>query len=179
MTKVYIFGASGSGTTTLGAALADALGVVHVDADDHFWAPVDPPYSVKRSLEERFTSLRAATDTDGWVLSGACDAWSGDILSEADLLVFLFVPAALRIKRLIARETGEFGARIREGGDMHGIHTGFIEWAKGYDDPAFQGRSRAAHETWMATRNQPICRIEEDQPVAQSVAQVMAALRQI
>ncbi|MEX0340847.1 MAG: adenylate kinase [Arenibacterium sp.] len=176
-TKVYIFGASGSGTTTLGAALADALSLVHVDADDHYWAPVDPPYSVKRTPEERRASLEAALGSKGWVLSGACDSWAGHMLQQADLLVFLFLPSDLRVARLIARETQEFGARIEEGGDMHGIHTGFLEWAKGYDDPAFQGRSLAAHETWMATQSIPICRIEQDQPVSASLDQVLLALQ--
>jgi adenylate kinase family enzyme len=42
--KLYIFGASGSGSTALAQGVAKATGLVHVDTDDHYWAPVDPPF---------------------------------------------------------------------------------------------------------------------------------------
>jgi adenylate kinase family enzyme len=45
MARIHILGASGSGTTTLGAALADRLGHPHVDADSLFWLPTDPPFT--------------------------------------------------------------------------------------------------------------------------------------
>jgi adenylate kinase family enzyme len=35
--RVHIFGASGSGTTTLGRTLAERLGVRFFDGDDYFW----------------------------------------------------------------------------------------------------------------------------------------------
>lgn len=174
--KIYIFGASGSGTTTLGAALAEQLGLVHVDSDDHFWAPVDPPYSKKRTPEERLASLHLALGTQGWVLSGACESWSGDVLNEADLIVFLYAPTPIRIARLIARETRDFGARISEGGDMHRIHTGFIAWANDYETPGFQGRSLLAHQTWLAEQDKPICRVDGDQSLDVSLKDVLSAL---
>lgn len=40
--RVLITGASGSGTTTLAAALAAQLHAVHLDADDFFWLPTQP-----------------------------------------------------------------------------------------------------------------------------------------
>ena len=45
---IHIYGASGSGTSTLGRALADALGLVLMDSDDYFWQPT--------SLISMFTS---------------------------------------------------------------------------------------------------------------------------
>ena len=36
----------------------------------------------------------------------------------------------------------------------------FLDWARGYDDPAFTGRSRAAHEEWLAARSQPVLRLD-------------------
>lgn len=57
--RVHILGASGSGTTTLGRALAQAWSVPHADADDYFWVPADPPYLQKRPVEERITLMQA------------------------------------------------------------------------------------------------------------------------
>ncbi len=37
MNKIHIFGASGSGTSTLGAALSNELSYTHLDTDDYFW----------------------------------------------------------------------------------------------------------------------------------------------
>jgi adenylate kinase family enzyme len=55
--RIHITGASGSGTTTLGAALASEFGISHLDADDYFWLPSDPPYSQKRQSSERLSSI--------------------------------------------------------------------------------------------------------------------------
>ena len=46
--RIYITGASCAGVTTLGSALARALDAVHVDVDDYYWLPSDPPFSRKR-----------------------------------------------------------------------------------------------------------------------------------
>ena len=55
---IHIFGASGSGTTTLGRYLAQRLGGVHLDSDDFFWLPTDPPYTQKRPIEMRVPLMR-------------------------------------------------------------------------------------------------------------------------
>jgi adenylate kinase family enzyme len=48
-----VTGASGSGTTTLARAVADAWSVPHADANDYFWMPTDPPYVDKRREADR------------------------------------------------------------------------------------------------------------------------------
>ena len=49
---IYIFGAAGSGTTTLGKRIAEELDYIHMDTDDYFWLPTNPRYTTKRSKEE-------------------------------------------------------------------------------------------------------------------------------
>ena len=51
--RIHILGASGSGTTTLGRALAERLQGPHFDTDDYFWLPTDPPYTQRRERTER------------------------------------------------------------------------------------------------------------------------------
>ncbi|WZB64776.1 hypothetical protein WJ971_17465 [Achromobacter xylosoxidans] len=45
--RIHLFGASGCGATTLGAALGQRLGVPHLEADDYYWLPTDPPFTDK------------------------------------------------------------------------------------------------------------------------------------
>lgn len=55
-----------------------------------------------------------------------------------------------------ARET-----RRRAGRDVDGVAwETFLEWARGYDDPAFEGRSRVAHEAWLDGLSQPVLRLD-------------------
>ena len=49
MARILITGAAGSGTTTLGRALAAKLGCAHEDTDTYYWVPTDPPYTTIRS----------------------------------------------------------------------------------------------------------------------------------
>jgi adenylate kinase family enzyme len=46
--RLHIFGASGTGTTTLGQALGSTLGVPYFDSDDYFWERSIPPFTVRR-----------------------------------------------------------------------------------------------------------------------------------
>ncbi|MDE7157026.1 MAG: shikimate kinase [Lachnospiraceae bacterium] len=56
---MHIYGASGSGTTTLGRKISEELGYKLMDTDDYFWLPTNPKYTTKRGKEERIV-----TDTD-------------------------------------------------------------------------------------------------------------------
>lgn len=40
--RIHIFGASGSGTTTLANALSNNMNLPHYDTDDYFWIRTDP-----------------------------------------------------------------------------------------------------------------------------------------
>src|ERR1700733_3293004 len=104
---IHITGASGAGTTTLGRALAERTGAVHLDTDDFYWMPVEPAYSVKRPEEERSALiLRAFEDTGsrGWILSGSIGDWGAPLIPYFALVVFLRTPTELRVARLRARE---------------------------------------------------------------------------
>ena len=78
---IHIFGASGSGTTTLGRALAADMGLVHMDTDDYYWLPTDPKFTTKRPIEERLRLMNADIDAAqrGVVISGSLTGW-GDAL---------------------------------------------------------------------------------------------------
>jgi adenylate kinase family enzyme len=51
--RLHIFGASGSGTTSLATVPSLRHGHVHLDADDFYWLPTEPPFQTVRPREER------------------------------------------------------------------------------------------------------------------------------
>jgi adenylate kinase family enzyme len=51
--KLVVFGASGSGTTTLGNEVAKRTGFVRLDVDDFYWEKTEPPFQEKRPLDKR------------------------------------------------------------------------------------------------------------------------------
>lgn len=58
--KIHIFGASGSGVTTLGKALAKKLNLTYFDSDEYFWIHTDPPFTTKRNPKERNDLIKMA-----------------------------------------------------------------------------------------------------------------------
>jgi adenylate kinase family enzyme len=159
----------------LGAALAVRLGAVHIDTDDHFWVATDPPYRVQRGVPERLARIRGEQALTGrWVMSGTLDGWAEPAAREAELVVFLQVPAPIRLERLRRRERARFGDALLPGGAMYETHREFIEWASGYDDGALPGRSRLRHEKWLAGLSVPVLRLDGARPTAELVEAVLA-----
>lgn len=172
---VHITGASGSGTTTLGRALAEALAARHLDTDDFFWLPGDPPYHNQRAPEERLRLLREEFQhAPRWVLSGSLSGWGDPLIGHFDLVIFLHAPTEIRLSRLAGRERIRFGEpAIAPSGAMHENHREFLQWASGYD-PGTVGRNRAMHEKWLTTLPCPVLRLDGLTPTREQVQRTMA-----
>jgi adenylate kinase family enzyme len=161
---ILITGASGSGTSTLGAALARELGIAHLDADDYYWLPTEPPFTKKRDRAERLSSvLRDVREKQSAVLAGSVMEWGVELENAFDLIVFLYVDAAIRVERLRARELERFGMSDPE----------FLAWAAQYDEGALDGRSLARHRAWLAARTCPVLELRGDHSVGVRVAAVV------
>ena len=174
--RIYITGAPGSGVTTLGAALAARLGAVHIDTDDHYWQPTDPPFQVKFEVPERLARIAAAQAPTGrWVLSGSCETWGTSVLAGAQLVLFLEAPTALRLERLRARERARFGAALDPGGALYDTHREFLAWTALYEQGTEPGRSRPRQESWLAGLTLPVLRLDSTRPVCELVEAVLEA----
>ena len=159
--RLHVTGASGSGTTTLARALADTWAVPHADADDYFWLPTDPPYVDKRPEVDRLALMEQVfLPREAWVLSGSMLGWGDSVVGRCDAVVFLTLDLAERMRRIEARE------QVRRGGGPvdEAALSAFLTWARGYDDPLFEGRSRVSHEEWLATLTCPILRLDGSRP---------------
>jgi adenylate kinase family enzyme len=173
MARIHILGAPGSGTSTLGAALAARLGVSHTDADSVYWLPTDPPFTTPRSPEAREALLQHMLPADGdWVFSGAATQCLTTREPSLDLVVFLRLDPAIRMARLLQRETSRWGPRILPGGDMAAIHAAFIARASAYDTAGSSRYSLTTHEAWLADQTNPILRLGSRMPVTDLVATV-------
>ncbi|MDR7253033.1 adenylate kinase family enzyme [Nocardioides sp. BE266] len=173
--RLLVVGASGSGTTTLGRALATRWAVPHADADDYFWQPTAPAYVEQRPVPDRLRLMAELfLPRDAWVLSGSVMGWDGSLLEHLDAVVFCSLDQDVRLERLRAREVVRYGSRIEAGGDRAEAFEEFLTWATGYEDPAFDGRNRAGHEEWLATLDVPVLRADTTRPVDELVTELVA-----
>jgi adenylate kinase family enzyme len=176
--RVHITGASGSGVTSLGRAVAEALAISLHDTDDYFWRPTNPPYREMREVADRLRLMREVfLDRSDWVLSGSLDGWGDPIIPHLDLVVFLYVPTPIRLERLRAREARRFGAdAVAPGGSMHQQAEYCVEWASHYDDGTREGRNLARHQAWLATLPCPVLRLDGTRQVQDLVKEVCLAI---
>lgn len=146
---IHIYGASGSGTSTLGRALAQRLGYRWMDTDDYYWLPTEPPFTTKRPAQERLTLMRADCERLGdVVITGSLVDWGDPLMPLFTLAIRLETPTDVRLSRIRKRERERFGARLDPGGDMHEGHKAFLAWSAGYDTGGLNMRSRVKHDQW-------------------------------
>jgi adenylate kinase family enzyme len=178
--RIHIVGASGSGTTSLAVEIAKRHGHRHLDTDDYYWLRTVPPYREKRPEEERLALLRQAfSESKSWVLSGSLCGWGDPLISEFELVVFLVVPTPVRLARLLVRERARYGQQaIASGGELHGAHVEFLDWAGRYDTGGLEMRSRALHEAWLATVSCPVIRLEGDLSADEQRGQLETSLEE-
>ena len=114
MRRVSVIGASGSGKTTVGCALAARLGVPFVEMDELHWTQADwelPP------LEEFRARVDEATQGASWVVDGSYGKARDIVWSRADTVVWLDLPFPLMLARTVRRTL----ARMRGGEPLWGI----------------------------------------------------------
>jgi adenylate kinase family enzyme len=158
---IHIFGASGAGTTTLGKAMDEEWNYTHLDIDDYFWLPTEPPFTTPRETALRTALLSSDLEnTDKCVLTGSLCGWGDMYIPLFHLVIYLEAPTEIRMQRLKAREEDHFGSRILAGGDMYQIHQDFLVWAKSYDTADLNSRRRALHKQWLEKITCPILTLD-------------------
>ena len=176
---LYIFGASGSGTTTLGRAAGEALGWRHFDIDDYYWLPTDPPFTAARPREERLPLLQEhMRGASGAVLTGWGSGWVYPLIPDFTLAVRLTLESSVRLARLEARERANFGSRLDPGGDMCENHREFMDWAARFDTGGLDVRSKASLDEWQARMGCPVLTLDSAHSVEANLARVLAALHE-
>lgn len=151
--RIYIFGPSCSGTSTLGKLLAKELNYFHVDTDDYYWKKTEVAYTEVVPIEQRVESILAAIENhESWVISGCMCSWGGDILSQITHVIYQWEDWSVRKQRLIEREERRFGKEsFAPGGEREALFKEFLDWASKYDTAGTEMRSRKRHEAWLST----------------------------
>lgn len=161
--KILVFGASGSGTSTLSNALAFELDCKHLDSDDYYWAKTEIPFSQKLPLSERQANLRRDFEANPDVIvSGSLAKWDIYWNTAFDLGIFLLLPQAIRMERLRKREYERYGDALEHNQELKAQSHAFLQWAEQYEDPDFTGRNIAQHRKWITTLDCEIIEIIGD-----------------
>ena len=162
--RIHIFGASGSGTSSIGRAVCAQIGYAHFDSDDYLWLPAEEPFTAKRSSDEYIELMgNDLTNYDQWILSGHVSFGLVDVyLPLYELVVFVYVSTDVRMERLKKREYERYGDEALPGGNRHENFCEFLEYAAGYDTVTTLGRNLQKHEEWLAGVQCPVLRITND-----------------
>lgn len=166
---IHLFGASGSGTSTLGRFIADRMDCFFMDTDDYYWQPTDPKYTTSRPIPERLELMqRDIAAHKRVVISGSLVDWGDGLIPLITLAIRVETPTAVRIARLRARERARFGSRLDPDGDMYAQHEKFIRWAADYDEGDIHMRSKAMHDQWQKQLACPLVTVDGNLPVEAS-----------
>jgi adenylate kinase family enzyme len=97
-----VVGTTGSGKTTVAAALAAAMGLRHIELDTLHWEP--GWQEAEAAVFETRLHAALAAAPHGWVVDGNCLTKADPITSTAaDTLVFLDLPLGVVLARLVRR----------------------------------------------------------------------------
>jgi adenylate kinase family enzyme len=161
--KIHLLGPSCSGTSTLGKLIAEKYSISWFDTDDIFWVKTEPPFTVKREINERIKLLEEIFEKNkSLVLSGSAMKWGDFIKDYLDIIIYKYVEQEIRIKRLLAREISRYGNRIELGNDMYEIHKEFIEWNKKYETGGMEMRSRKSELSWISDIKCKVIKLEKN-----------------
>ena len=148
--KILLFGASGSGTTTLGNEIEKRADFKHLDVDDYYWKKTNPPFQEKIPLTERNENLKADFKKfDKVVVSGSMVSWGKEWETAFDLAIFIQLENTERMERLKKREAERYGEKLLTDKKIQQNSKAFLEWADQYENPNFDGRSLKVHLNWI------------------------------
>ena len=161
--RIFIFGGSGSGTTSITKAACDELGYSHFDSDNYLWLPTDEPYTVVRSADEYIDLMgKDLNNNEKWILSGHVSHGLGNVyLPLYELVVFIHVPHDIRMERIKKREYERYGEEIFLGGNRHELSKEFFSYCAEYETGTGR-RSLKEHEKWLKSIKCPILRITNE-----------------
>lgn len=175
---IHLFGPSGSGTSTLGRAICERTGFALLESDDYLWMPTNPPFTTKRSSEERRRLLTKDLDKAGSaVIAGSMVGWGDAVRPRVTLAVRLYAPTEVRLNRIKQRELDRFGERILPGGDMYELQQAFYEWAAAYDTGDENIRSIAQHDRWQQGLTCPRLDLDGTLPIETLTETVLNAMQ--
>lgn len=100
--KIYIVGSVGSGKTTLARKLSMQFGIPHYETDNFVWYR-RPEGDLRNTEEDRNRMFLQAVHSPHWIIEGVHIDWNEEGFEQADAIIFLDLPPAIRKRQFIAR----------------------------------------------------------------------------
>jgi shikimate kinase len=159
---IIVFGANGSGKSTIGRELARVLSYKYMDHEDYAFVKSDIPYTVERSREECLRLMLADINEYGsFVLCAVTGDFCDEISSMYEFAVYLSALLEIRMERIKQRAVERYGDRVSEGGDMYERQAAFLDFAS--------KRPLDRIEQWAMTLTCPIMQVDTTKPVSENV----------
>jgi hypothetical protein len=123
MPRVHVIGSAGAGKTMLGARLAAALNIPHIELDSLHWGEHWQP----AQLEDFQRAVRQATAADDWVVDGNYSKVRQIVWQRVQVVVWLDYPLLLVLLRLFRRTLERvFGRRLLWGRNRESLAAQFF-----------------------------------------------------
>jgi adenylate kinase family enzyme len=97
--KILVYGATGSGKSTMARTLGELTGIPATSVDDICWRPGWVPMPT----EEQLAHFDTLTQEDRWLLDSAYGGWRHLVSDRADLVVALDYARLTSLARLLRR----------------------------------------------------------------------------
>jgi len=97
--RIVVYGATGSGKSTMARRLSELTGIPWTSVDDICWRPG----WVSMPLDEQLAYFDALTQTGSWILDSAYGGWRHLAHERADLVVALDVGRLISLTRVVRR----------------------------------------------------------------------------
>jgi adenylate kinase family enzyme len=162
---ILLFGANGAGKSTIGRALARALGFTYFDIENYSFFESEIPYLNPRPVEEARTLLLADIQKPPFfVVSAVTPDLGNGIIALLELAVLISVPTETRVERVKQRSIEKFGERVQMGGDMAEQEMQFLNF--------IATRSVSKIEQWTQRLSCPVIQADGTKPILENVKQI-------
>lgn len=170
---ILVCGLNGCGKSTLGQALAQALGCRFIDNEDLYFPKTDPnnPFASPRSRQEVVQLLLQETQTcESFVFASVRgEDYEGEAFCRFTHIVLMQVPKPIRLARVRQRSRARFGARIDAGGDLYEQEQRFFRMV--------EGRREDLVTNWLQKISLPTLCVDGTLPLQENIAKIQKFLQ--
>jgi len=153
---IIVFGANGSGKTTIGRELARILNYKRMDSEDYYFKePIgsEIPYTNSRSRDEVIKLMLDDIEKYRTFVISTVKGDLGDKITQFyKLAVHITVPFEIRMQRVRQRDIDKYGERVLKSGDM------YEQEQKYYDFLA--NRDLSIIDEWAKTLMCPVIQVD-------------------
>lgn len=166
--RIIICGGNGTGKSTLGKSLAEALDYQFMDIEDYYFPKTNNNYSyaVSRTREEvSGLLLEDMRKYEHFILASVKGDYGEEVESMFTRAILIHVPREVRIERVKDRSFRKFGSRMLPGGDLYEKEKAFLEMV--------ENRPETAAENWLESTSLSVIHVDGMKPVAYNIEEIM------